>query len=58
MKLSEQYLPQMRKKFDVMPVGTCQNWTQPYGEGDKYQYPNYAQWIAGEQAASLTYNHP
>lgn len=55
MALSEQFLPAIQKKFTggVMPVGVCQNWTQPYGEGAEYQYPNYAQWAAGTRSITL-----
>jgi len=55
MALSEQFLPSIREKFTggVMPVGVCQNWTQPYGEGSEYQYPNYAQWVAGTRSVTL-----
>ncbi len=55
MVLSEQFLPTIVDKFTggVMPVGTCMNWTEPYGEGSAYQYPNYAQWQAGTRSISV-----
>ena len=55
MSLSKQFLPSIQEKFTggVMPVGVCMNWTQPYGEGSKYVYPNYAQWAAGTRSISL-----
>lgn len=53
MELSQEFLPEMQSKFNVMPVGTCQNWTQPYGEGSKFQYPNYAQYMAGTRSIKL-----
>jgi len=55
MTLSEQFLPTIVEKFTggVMPVGVCHNWTQPYGEGSEYVYPNYAQWVAGTHSISL-----
>lgn len=55
MTLSEKYLPKIVEAFTggVMPVGVCLNWTEPYGEGSAYQYPNYAQWVAGTRSISL-----
>jgi len=55
MALSEQFLPAIREKFTggVMPVGVCQNWTQIYGEGSGYEYPNYAQWTAGTRSIAV-----
>ena len=55
MQLSKDHLPAIREKFTggVMPVGVCQNWTQIYGEGSGYEYPNYAQWVAGTRSISV-----
>ncbi len=55
MQLSKDHLPLIQKTFTggVMPVGVCQNWTEIYGEGAAYKYPNYAEWVAGTRTISV-----
>lgn len=55
MQLSQNHLPEIQRVFTggVMPVGVCHNWTQIYGEGEGYQYPNYAEWVAGTRSISV-----
>ncbi|BGP18595.1 hypothetical protein JCM10213_004228 [Rhodosporidiobolus nylandii] len=53
MSLSQQFLPKMKDAFaHVVPVGVCQNNTNPYVESG-YTYPNFAQYVAGTTSISL-----
>lgn len=55
MNFSQHFLPEIIDTFKggVMPVGVCQNWSEIYGEGSGYEYPNYAQWVAGTRSISV-----
>ncbi|GAA5898462.1 hypothetical protein JCM6882_007782 [Rhodosporidiobolus microsporus] len=53
MELGEEYLPKIKSAFKyVVPVGVCQNNTNPYVE-EGYTYPNFEQWASGTTSISL-----